>query len=99
MGVFGCTQWQYLAKFHPKITIFLGEFSTKPAIVCPKIVSWRSNQEWRSICADTVVEISQSMKIDFKLDLNYAVEILCLMPWGMCEPNLRRSEPSSGTLT
>ena len=37
-----------------KITIFLGEFSTKPAIVCPKSVSWRSNQEWRSICADTV---------------------------------------------
>ena len=37
-----------------KITLFLDNFSPKLTVVCPKCVSWRSNQEWPSICADTV---------------------------------------------
>ena len=37
-----------------KITVFLDDFSPKLTKVRPKSVSWRSNQEWPSICADTV---------------------------------------------
>ena len=40
-----------------KITVFSDDFLPKLAIVCPKCVSWRSNQEWPSICADTVCYI------------------------------------------
>ena len=38
-----------------KITAFSADFSPKFTIVPSKCVSWRSNQEWRSIGAGTVV--------------------------------------------
>ena len=37
-----------------KITVFLDDFSPKLAIVCPKCVSWCSNQECRFIYVDMV---------------------------------------------
>ena len=37
-----------------KITVFSDDFSPKLTKVRPKSVSWRSNQEWPSICADTL---------------------------------------------
>ena len=42
-----------------KIAVFSDDFSPKLTIVCPKCVSWRSNQEWHSICADAVFEYSK----------------------------------------
>ena len=45
----------YFSEKSSKITVFLADFSPKLTIVRPKCVSWRSNQEWHSICADTVV--------------------------------------------
>jgi len=41
--------------FWLKNTVIFGHsFLPKMTIVLPKSVPWRSNQEWRSICADTV---------------------------------------------
>ena len=37
-----------------KITVFLDQKLSKMPTVCPNLTSWRSNQEWRSKCADTV---------------------------------------------
>ena len=36
---------------------FFAEFSPKMTYVRPKCVPWRSNQEWRSIGADTVLAV------------------------------------------
>ena len=38
-----------------KITVFSDDFLPKLTKVRPKSVSWCSNQEWPSICADAVV--------------------------------------------
>ena len=51
----GDTFWAHYGQKSAKITVFLDDFSPKLTIVCPKCVSCRSNQEWHSICADTVV--------------------------------------------
>ena len=40
-----------------KITVFLDDFSPKLTIVSPKCVSWLSNQEWCSICVDTISDL------------------------------------------
>ena len=39
----------------PKNRATLDNFLRKRTTVCQRSVSWRSNQEWRSICADTVL--------------------------------------------
>ena len=52
-----CALWSFLTKFRPKILQFFDQFSAKLTIVHPKLVSWRSNQEWHSIGADTVVRL------------------------------------------
>ena len=44
----------YFGEKSSKITVFLADLLPKLTIVGPKCVSWHSNQEWRSICADTV---------------------------------------------
>ena len=48
----------YFAEKSSKITVFLADFSPKLTIVRPKCVSWRSNQEWRSIGMDTVFDLT-----------------------------------------
>ena len=48
--IFGQAQWSFLATFH----LFLDNFILKQATVCPKCISWRSNQEWPSYGADSV---------------------------------------------
>ena len=50
--------WSFLAKNCQKTTVFLDGVLAKVTIVGPRRVSWRSNQEWRSICADTVVNMN-----------------------------------------
>jgi len=41
-------------------TVFLDKELSKMTIVCPKCASWRSNQEWHSIGADTVNNMKQT---------------------------------------
>ena len=38
-------------------TVIFDDFSSKITIVRTKCVSWRSNQEWHSICGDTVCQL------------------------------------------
>ena len=56
-----------------KITVFSDDFSPKLTKVRPKSVSWRSNQEWPSICADTVY--------NFGIDITFAAT---LAPYYVC---------------
>ena len=49
---------QFSMFFHPKNTVFLEKKLPKTTIVCPKCAPWRSNQEWRSIGANTVCRTS-----------------------------------------
>ena len=44
-------------QFLSKNTLNLDKKLLKKTTVCPKYAPWRSNQEWHSICADTVFSV------------------------------------------
>ena len=46
-------------KIWPENIVILDNFQQGVTSVCPKSVPWRSNQEWRSICVDTVYTIKK----------------------------------------
>ena len=50
-------------------TVFLDEKLPKITIVSPKYASWCSIQEWRSICADTVLGIEEPKDMVVQPDL------------------------------
>ena len=52
--IFGLCTMVLFSERLSKITVFLDNCSQKMTKVRPKSVCWRSNQEWRSICVDTV---------------------------------------------
>ena len=70
--------WKFLAAHNsniwPNFIQKLQYFWTKPTIVCPKSVSWRSNQEWSSICVDTVCKLKFKCWIDIHKH-KYCVEV------------------------
>ena len=41
-----------------------GRKVAKMTKLCPNCAPWRSNQEWRSICADTVYDILQNKHLE-----------------------------------
>ena len=50
-------------------TVILVNFILKMTLVHAKIIPWRSNQEWRSICADTRnARDTYAAKIEFQLN-------------------------------
>ena len=50
-----------VGQFLSRNTVFIYEKLSKMSAVCPNCISWRSNQEWRSICTDTVFEAFLSL--------------------------------------
>ena len=46
-----------------KNTLILDKKLLKMTIVCPKCAPWRSNQEWRSICVDTVTKMETHLAV------------------------------------
>ena len=44
----------FFGKIWPMNTVILDDFILKMTLVHAKSIPWRSNQEWRSICADTI---------------------------------------------
>ena len=49
----------------PKNIAILDNFLQKWTTVCQKSVSWHSNQEFRSICADTVSKLERNHAVIF----------------------------------
>ena len=58
LGFFDRALWSCLAKNCQNMKVFSDSSLPKLTKVRPKRVSWRSNQEWHSICVDTVMNFT-----------------------------------------
>ena len=69
----------YFSEKSSKIAIFLADFSQKLTIVRPKCVSWRSNQEWHSNGADTVINYVSCKSFILAFDYYHLPIIIILL--------------------
>ena len=59
-------------QFLSKNTLNLDKKLLKMTTVCPNCSPWRSNQEWRFICADTVIiELEEQLNLNHSLEKNH----------------------------
>ena len=65
MEVFGCTQWQYLAK----LQYFWTNFQKNQPKCAQKVSSGVLNQEWRSICVDMVDGYQEVSSLNLSQDI------------------------------
>ena len=63
-------------QFLSKNTQIFDEKLLKMIKVCPDCAPWRSDQEWRSICADTVgISVAMSLPLQALLTVNESFQM------------------------